>query len=309
MVTQSGWHPAQHPSPRTRVSITGEAISHTYLHYVFIVSTVCGLIQCACTKSLQKSSGLWAHFSPWRWRETISHSLILQNILQKSRKEFREQQLFMVNFPLLPPEASDWQTKERTTICTEALQKITCWEERKQVPGPSQPGKVGAHTHRFPQSELVPGGSRRGKQIWDPASLSGTEELWILSFAFRRTYWPWVFLTMTDCCEMHKQCTRRLSWLQKATYYRKYFVAVCKEVKNHIRTNCRLWTTCAQQDWGFYALGLTFYSFYSYHMSAGSNIHFIASVVSQFTQPFYLQGTNWHPEISPKIWPKSLSLV
>lgn len=306
MVTQPGWHPAQKPSPRTRVSITGEAVSHTYLHYVFIVSTVCSLMQCACTKSLQKSSGLWAHFSPWRWGKIISHSLILpaeeQKRVQGATAFHGEISLFYLQMPvtgrLREGPRSAWKPCRKTPAERGG--------SRSQVPGPSQPGKVGAHTHQFPQSELVPGGSRRIKQIWDPASLSGTEERWILSFAFRRTV---VFLTTTDCYEMHKRCRRKLCCLQKATYYRKCSVAVCKEVKNHIRTDYQLWTTCAQQDWGFYALGLTFYWFYSYRMSAGSNSHFIASLVSQFSQPFYLPGTNSHPEVSPKIWPKSLSLV
>lgn len=92
--------------------------------------------------------------------------------------------------------------------------------------------------------------------LWDPAALDAglcfQEHLVVL------------FLAMTGCYEMHKQCRRRPSCLQKATYY---FAAVYREVKNRIRTDCHFQKNLHSAALGLLCFGFHFFSFYSYHTS------------------------------------------
>ena len=280
----------------------------TFIYNASTVPTIHGLIQCGCTKRLQNSPGLWADFTPWRGGESISHCLTLPGQKRAQGSNILSWWKFL---PLLPPNDSDWQNKERTTVCTETLQKITCWEGREQVLGPSQPAKVGTHIHQLLRSELALGGSRRGKEIWEPASLSGTEQLWLLRFAFRRASWQCFFLAVTDCYEMHKQCRRRPSCLQKATYYRIYFAAVCKELKKHIRTDCHLHKNLRSAGLGFLCFGFhfLFILFLSHvYRKKRSLLSQLGVNSSPPNLSIYVMPTD-DPKASPKIWPKSLSHV
>lgn len=109
------------------------------------------------------------------------------------------------------------------------------------LPPKCQQGREGGGHGSFPDRECPPtppvravtGGSRRGKQIWEVAI--GTEQLRVLGSAFRST--PYLHVFVHDCYEIHKPYRRRLSCQPKATRYRLYFTAVCREVKNCITTD------------------------------------------------------------------------
>lgn len=49
----------------------------TFIYNAFTLSTLHSLMQCACTESLPKSSGLWADSTPQRGRESISYCLAI----------------------------------------------------------------------------------------------------------------------------------------------------------------------------------------------------------------------------------------
>lgn len=116
---------------------------------------------------------------------------------QKGRRKYREQHIFLWwNFPLLTPNASDWQNKERDIVCTETLHKFVCWEQREQVPGSSQPGNVVTHIHQLLQSELTPEPAAEKADLGTCFALSGFQQPWMQGFAFTRSsswlyqFWP-----------------------------------------------------------------------------------------------------------------------
>lgn len=229
----------------------------TYTYNAFTVSTVHSLIQCACTKSLQKNSGLWADFTPWRGRVSISHCLALpverQKRVQGATHFHGEISLSYLQMPATSRIKKGMQSAQKT------LQKITCWEWRDKVPGHSQPGKVGTHIPQVlwsePALEAAGEESRFGSLLCSLGPSSpGCRAL--LSEALTGC----AFLAMTDCYEMHKQRRRRPSCLQKATYYRIYFAAVCREVKNCIRTDCHF-----QKNLHSAGLGLLCFEFHFFY--------------------------------------------
>lgn len=233
----------------------------TYTYNAFTVSTVHSLIQCACTKSLQKNSGLWADFTPWRGRESISHCLALpvegQKRVQRATHFHSEISLSYLQMPATGRIKKGTQSAQKNLTENHLL--------RVEGEGPwSLPAWEGWNPH--PSGPLVRagiGGSRREKQIWEPGksrfgslgpSSPGCRAL--LSEALTGC----AFLAMTDFYEMHKQRRRRPSCLQKATYYRTDFAAVCREVKNCIRTDCHF-----QKNLHSAGLGLLCFEFHFFY--------------------------------------------
>lgn len=160
----------------------------TYTYNAFTVSTVHSLIQCACTKSLQKNSGLWADFTPRRGRESISHCLALpvegQKKVQAATHFHGEISLSYLQMPATGRIKKGMQSAQKKKLTENHLLRVEgegprslpAWEGwNPQPPGPLVRAGIG--------------GSRRGKQIWEPALLSGTQQPWMQSFAFRSTYW------------------------------------------------------------------------------------------------------------------------
>lgn len=272
----------------------------TYTYNAFTVSTVHSLIQCACTKSLQKNSGLWADFTPRRGRESISHCLALpvegQKKVQAATHFHGEISLSYLQMP-----ATGRIKKGTRSAQKKNLQKITCWEWREKVPGPSQPGKVGTHNPQVLWSELAleaAGEENRFGSLLCSLGPSSPGCRALLSEALTGC----AFLAMADCYEMHKQRRRRPSCLQKATYYRIYFAAVCREVKNCIRTDCHFQKNLHSAGLGVFMLWVSLFLFYSYHRSVGSNRHFTASLVSLTVHPSFL--FTWCKQMLQKPAPK-----
>lgn len=190
------------------MSITGEPVPRANLQmwcFYCFHCLCCGAVWVHCEAAEKPWSGGCVHpLDIWGQNFSLPCSA-----RRRAREGTRSSTCSQWNFPLLPPKC--------------------------------QQGREGGGHGSFPDRECPPtppvravtGGSRRGKQIWEVTI--GTEQLRVLGFAFRST--PYLHVFVHDCYEIHKPCRRRLSCQPKATRYRLYFTAVCREVKNCITTD------------------------------------------------------------------------
>lgn len=133
---------------------------------------------------------------PWRGEEIISHCFALP--AERQKKVQGATHFLWWNFPLLTPNAGEWQNKERHIVCTETLQKIICWEQREQVPGSSQTGNVVSHIHQLLPSQLTLKPAGEKADLGTCLTPSGFQQPWMQGFAFTRSspwlchFWPWL---------------------------------------------------------------------------------------------------------------------
>lgn len=190
----------------------------TYIYNAFTLSTVHSLIQYACTKSLLKSSALWADFTPWRWRESISHCLALpvkgQKMVQGARHFHGEISLSYLQMPATgrikkwPPSAQKLCRKSPAKRGGSRSRSVPAWQGWNPHP-PAPPVRAGTghpRTCRKRQERKADLGACF--TLWDPAALDA-------GLCFQENFLAVVFLAMTDCYEMYKQRRRRPSCLQR----------------------------------------------------------------------------------------------
>lgn len=129
----------------------------------------------------------------------------------------------------------------------------------------------------------------------------------MLGSAFRSTSCLHVFVR--DCYEIHKQCRRRLSCQPKATRYRLYFTAVCREVKNCITTHCHFQKKLHSAELRPLCSRFHFVLFLSCVCRQQWSLHGKLHVsYSPLTLSVYKVQTD-NPKTRPKIRTKSLSCI